>query len=45
MECHITARPCGSLDDMEKYYHVLKNILQHKQDLSESILFDMDGIY
>jgi hypothetical protein len=37
--------PYGSLDDMEKYYHVLKNVLPHQQDLSESIPFHMDGIY
>jgi len=33
MECHIVARPCGSLDDMEEYYRVLENIFPHQQDL------------
>jgi hypothetical protein len=45
MECHIVARPCGSLDDMEEYYCVLENILPHQQDLSKNIPLDMNGIY
>jgi hypothetical protein len=38
------ARPCGLVDGVDKYFHVLKNIFPRQYDLSKHIPFDMDGI-
>jgi hypothetical protein len=44
MECHM-ARPHGSVDDMDEYLCVLRNIPPHQHYLLKNIPFDMNGIY